>query len=1229
MNKHMHSFRLQVFLLFSIGLAVACQSDTTVLTPENPSNFQIPSPVPFEIPEGKTIEWKTIPIASVPKGRKISFNWDRLPSKPFSLEEEVPLKQQITEIPFNWEELNEVALNLKLESDSIHHFILPLPDPIISEAGIPQKTEGTKAGVLELSSRQGLPGNSVIAQVIAPDGTHWLSTEQGLIKYTGTEFHLFDILTRDYSAGGPNFIADLDIDSSGRMIISTTGSGIIVLNPEAELLEYFELPYGFTRGGIDQDGNYWGGMIGDIPKLIDLKNIKVYSLVFEADELPLFSALSVDSKNNLWICYNSGIAIISPEREKVKFIGNSEGIFGDFSGTVESPDGSVWLESFQNGINNISLERGIISRIGEEHGYTNDAININVDRKGQVWLAHTNGFSIFNPDKSAIKTIQTNLRLFGSGPPAVSIIDEEEGIYWLGTITNGLLIYDPMGMDSRHLSSSDGLIDNNVWGIEEDDEHRVWLATYGGLNIYDPTTKTIKYLEIPSHLSSNNHRGISKISEETFFLGSYGGFSFLNLKESTITSFQGNTETALIFWRARLLKDGKIWIATNNGLIVLDQENGSMKKIDQSSGLSSNIVWGLEEDQQGKVWVVTDSGINMIDPEKNTITYLGSEQGLSSIDQSAIFKTSENEIIIGGSGGISIINEKQNQITSISSKHGLIPDRVFDIIESNNRLELGTSDGIVVIEKPSEDDPNQPWRFMNYGRAEGSPFTDYNQMTAKATKEGKVWWGASPIVTVNLQNPELDANAPANVELTGIRIMDQTANFFIKAEQGRVLSSTDSLTSGLENVQGYLKKNTIKWDSLDPKTKVPLGLSLPHDQNSLTFTFSNPSIRGRDEIVYKYVLEGADEEWSEVTDKPFSKTYFNLFPGDYTFKVISKGFNGVWSEPATYSFTINLPWWLKWWAFLVYATLLALLIYTIVQIRSYYLQKENRLLEERVNQRTAELNQSLENLKATQEQLIQSEKMASLGELTAGIAHEIKNPLNFVNNFSEVSEELLDEMNEEIESGNLDEVKSIAVDLKENLSKIKHHGKRADSIVKGMLEHSRSNSGEKTPTDLNALADEYLRLSYHGFRAKDKSFQSDFRTDFESKLPKVNVVAQDIGRVLLNLINNAFYAVDEKAKSNSKSTEGAEGYQPEVVVRTKKNQNEIEISVTDNGNGIPDSVKDKIFQPFFTTKPAGSGTGLGLSLSYDIIKAHGGTFDVQSEVGKGTQFTIKLPLKSI
>jgi len=400
---------------------------------------------------------------------------------------------------------------------------------------------------------------------------------------------------------------------------------------------------------------------------------------------------------------------------------------------------------------------------------------------------------------------------------------------------------------------------------------------------------------------------------------------------------------------------------------------------------------------------------------------------------------------------------------------------------------------------------------------------------------------------------------------------------------------------------------------------------------------------------------------------PFSVTFllsivFDLLENSNYFNIRSEAFINSITETSLINSVVNRV--CLVWMFIIFAYVL-LLRFSMLrkkyiqekldreQERSAMIEQQKTVLEKQVTERTSELQKSLEELKSTQAQLIQSEKMASLGELTAGIAHEIQNPLNFVNNFSDVSNELIDEMNTELDKGDIGEAKAIASDIKQNLEKINHHGKRADAIVKGMLQHSRTSTGQKELTDINALCDEYLRLAYHGMRAKDKSFNCDMKTDFDSSLPKINVVPQDIGRVILNLINNAFYACAERSRSSAGSDTGAErrnleGFQnlqglapylPTVTISTKNLGEKVEISVRDNGNGIPEKIKDKIFQPFFTTKPTGQGTGLGLSLSYDIVKAHGGEMKVNNlfagatsragKEGEGTEFIIQLPVKTI
>jgi two-component system, NtrC family, sensor kinase len=301
-----------------------------------------------------------------------------------------------------------------------------------------------------------------------------------------------------------------------------------------------------------------------------------------------------------------------------------------------------------------------------------------------------------------------------------------------------------------------------------------------------------------------------------------------------------------------------------------------------------------------------------------------------------------------------------------------------------------------------------------------------------------------------------------------------------------------------------------------------------------------------------------------------------------------------------------------------YGLLAGLGVFLLIAFLLYRNNRQQHKANQKLQEQKEEIQSTLIQLKSTQSQLIQSEKMASLGELTAGIAHEIQNPLNFINNFSEVNEELLIEMKDEMNKGNIDDANAIADNVIGNEEKINYHGKRADAIVKSMMQHSRNSSNIQEPTDINALADEYLRLSYHGLRAKDKEFNATMQTDFDTSIGNINIVPQDIGRVLLNLYNNAFYAVSEKKKSADAT------YEPTVSVSTKRIGDNVEIIVKDNGNGIPQKVVDKIFQPFFTTKPTGQGTGLGLSLSYDIVKAHSGEISVNTKEGEFTAFVILL-----
>jgi signal transduction histidine kinase len=432
-----------------------------------------------------------------------------------------------------------------------------------------------------------------------------------------------------------------------------------------------------------------------------------------------------------------------------------------------------------------------------------------------------------------------------------------------------------------------------------------------------------------------------------------------------------------------------------------------------------------------------------------------------------------------------------------------------------------------------------------------------------------------------------------------------------------------------------IKLNPGDGGPLKEDLNVQKEIKFRYNQNVFSIDFAIIDYANPKQNRLSYFLENYDISWrNTISDR--RAYYFNVPPGKYTFRVKGVNSYGVWAEKKL-DIIILPPWYRTWLAYVAYALLFFAALYGMYRFqRAILLQKEKeknhkRELEHAHEIETAYHNLEVahENLKSTQNQLIHSEKMASLGQLTAGIAHEIQNPLNFVNNFSDVNKELLEELKEEAEKGNLEEVKSIANDVIGNEEKINHHGKRAETIVKGMLLHSRGSSGQKEPVDINTLCDEYLRLSYHGFRAKDKSFNAEYKTDFDPNLPKINVVPQDIGRVLLNLINNAFYAAPLPPEGGFKDPNYI--HKPMVIVKTSYlppsggMRGAVCVSVSDNGPGIPSSIVDKIFQPFFTTKPTGQGTGLGLSLAYDMVKAHGGEIKVETKEGVGTEFIIQLP----
>jgi signal transduction histidine kinase/ligand-binding sensor domain-containing protein len=1219
-------------LLCLLALVTSCQQGDEVPFPENPSDYQIPAVKPFEIPAGKPLKWISIPSEKVPKAVNHPIDFSKIPSTPFDILDFKPLKSDPQDIPLVWDDDAEIKLNLDtIPGRAIAVKKQLLEEPQITKLAFLSKSDLSNAGILRIGQTEGLIGNKVFAMVTDQNGMVWISTERGLSKFTGDQFENYTILPRNPDGLIDN-IVDMEIGKDGKLLMLSLLSGVYELDINYGLIKNYQIGKPFTRIIEDESGMIWVASLNTGVHFFDRSTRKLYSLGSFSKIISQGSGgIHQDKAKNLWFGLNGRIGILNSEKTSIRFISEKSGLnpasfFYEFS---ENSLGEVWASSAQGSPVSISLSNNSLTFFGPEQGFHGHPLSVTFDLQNRVWITDKDTVTLYNPENQKLKKIPTGAKFMSEDLPSATMTDSR-GNVWIGTDNAGVLLIDPEGMLSQHFDASSGLVSDDVWGIEEGSNGMIWMATYHGVNIYDPEKEKIYSLNFPGNPNINSHRSISRISNDELFLGSFGGFTIINLSTSTASVYELDPSIARIVWMSIRDDKGNILMGTVDGVLKFNPDLTSLEKINESSGMASNRVYMLEEDKEGRIWMMHDEqGIDIYDPETGTVSYLGEQTGLISDYLYVMIKSRTEEIVIGSIAGISIIDLDAKSITNLTTAQGLNPPVIYDMVEVGEDLHVGSDNGLIVVKRPEKDDPASIWHFYNYGKREGFPYNNYNQETATYTSNGNVWWGAAPIMSINSQVPSIDTLRP-EVVITKINIMDQNPDFlgpdFIRnqfSEEDSIWNTdhTEFYTKNYIPIDsGYLVQNKIYWDSVNLVTKIPIGLVLPFDQNSMNFSFMNQDVMGRDRIVYRYILQGEDKTWSEISTRSTTQNYYNLLPGDYTFNVATRGFNGVWSEPASVKFTISPPWWQTWVAYLVFASILGGFIYAIVQARSNYLKKENRILEDRVSHRTAQLKKSIDELKNAQSQLVQSEKMASLGELTAGIAHEIQNPLNFVNNFSEVSGELLEEMREELDKGDLEEAKAISIDIQQNLEKINQHGKRADAIVKAMLQHSRISGGNRALTDINALSDEYLRLAYHGLRAKDKSFNASMNTNYDPTVGQIELVAQELGRVLLNLINNAFYAVTERKNVNKGD------FEPLVEVSTKRKGKWVEIRVKDNGNGMPASVKEKIFLPFFTTKPTGQGTGLGLSISYDIVKAHGGEILVDSNEGEGTEFCIRLPI---
>jgi signal transduction histidine kinase/ligand-binding sensor domain-containing protein len=968
------------------------------------------------------------------------------------------------------------------------------------------------------------------------------------------------------------------------------------------------------------------------------------------------SCIYQDHQGEIWVGTDSGVTRF--DGQHFTNIGAKEGFkYGAVQSILQDHTGRFWLGCHSGGL--IRYDGSRFESFSSKEGYPNhDGWSIIEDHKGNIWAANHYGITRYDGQHFVTYTSFQS----GTGSWVRNIIEDRTGRIWIIKTGGGVYRFD--GNAFTNFSTAQGLPDNDVNTILEDNKGNHWFGTNAGISKFDGKSFTTY-----SGINGNNNQYTNFINSSTedskgnFWFGTFGpswGVTQFDGKHFTTYNAAQGFDSSHQISKIIEYKTGALWLATWGGISRFDTTGLTFYTAKQ--GLQNTGVTGLVNDHDGHLWMSYLNGyigyfdgkriINLkIGQRPNTIVVDVAEDRngnlwFATFDGLVCLSREEKKKIEDGDG-----SQQGVIFENFTTADGLPDNNVEHIFPlKNGKIAIGTLRGITIFDAPSDSisNFNRLHNIEIFNESTGCPLKDVT--TLYQDREGIIWAASSSAQTGLVR---FDYNALfRNKELPKVSIQQAKINDDVVPWNLLLTAKNDTISSGgvsadaVEELQLFnkvLSRNEadsirskyrqLHFDSVSTGYMVPQNLKIPYQFNKITFDFGTHELAHPNLVVYQYKLEGYDKGWSPVT-KNTNATYGNMREGNYTFKVkarytgLTEGNAGNWTEPISYTFKVLPPWYRTWWAYALYILAAASAIYLFIRWRTKSLQHDKAVLENKVTERTTELKQSLEELKSTQAQLIQQEKMASLGELTAGIAHEIQNPLNFVNNFSEVNKEMIAEMKDEIDKSNYDEVKIIATDIEANEEKINHHGKRADAIVKGMLQHSRASSGKKEPTDINALCDEYLRLSYHGMRAKDKEFNAEFKTDFDESIGKINIVPQDIGRVLLNLYNNSFYACAERSRSsvNEQKSENLISFKPTVSVSTRKSINSVIITVSDNGNRIPDAIKEKIFQPFFTTKPTGQGTGLGLSLSYDIVKAHGGEIRVDSKENEGTKFIIQLPI---
>jgi ligand-binding sensor domain-containing protein/signal transduction histidine kinase len=988
------------------------------------------------------------------------------------------------------------------------------------------------------TEKDGLPGTQINKIIVDQFGYIWLGTINGLARFDGYTFKRFY-----EDPNNPGSIKGLNIwslfeDSKGRIWVSASPGKLNLYDPATQLfreypyVDLFEYDVNVEKGiwqiAEDNNGRIYFGVhtlhsqeISNALIYLDEKEDKIKRFESAGDMIiKNIVSMTSDQEGMIWVnSYSGFFKIIQGNKiEEVtpKNVSNMPDLNNEIgTGMISDNEGYLWIISNFGRLfkfNKVTEEYEIFAPVGVmEENFFN---SLTLDDVGNLWMATNYGPFLYYPKQDSVVYFKEDLSdKFGFRGDAVNTIAVDQfGGVWAGTRVMALLRYEERSIFKSYTFKSEdpntilsGWADN----IMELPDGKL-LVTTSGLNIIDPESGLIESMSLIKYFPGGAKVfSISKVVDGEYYLNSNLGVYQFTYPDKTLKkiSIPGIPESS---WVNSFFNDsqGNQWAFTNKGIYSRKSSREPYAKLklelseDDEKRLHS-IVRVYESEKYG-LWLPTDDRLFLYNYATGKIESIGHDKAKGDIlgtqDINSFYEDTNGIAWVGAwQGGLNHFDVASGKIKTYTLNDGLPSMSIQSILadEENENLWLSTFEGISRFHIPTE-------QFYNYSIDDGIQGQLYADGSYLKTSKGQFVFGGANGITIFDPNTVNTTSIPPKVFLTELKLFNE-----------RVLPGENSIL-----------KNPI-YDTEE--------IALAHNQNNITLEFialhySNPL---KNKFAYK--LDNYDNDWRESTN--FQAAYYpNLPPGEYLFHVKAANNTGVWNEEgATLKIIINKPWWLTPWAYIFYGLVFVGAILGADRIfRHRIVMKEREKAREKELEQAKEIEKAYTELKATQAQLIQSEKMASLGELTAGIAHEIQNPLNFVNNFSEVSNELIFEIKEERaksrEARDETLITEILGDIEQNLEKINHHGKRADAIVKGMLEHSKTGSGVKELTDVNTLAKEYLNLAYQSFKSKNKDIEIDLITDFDSSLPQLELIRSDIGKVLLNILNNAFYACAERQR---------------------------------------------------------------------------------------------------